>query len=148
MHQLSGQFDHGRSKSWSVSSTFMPDRSQSLPPPTHSPSVRKTTSSVDLGKLNDIYQEHAEDFWSTIAAKYSGNDRLTPSQLELAFFSACGTDNYDIPTIVLSSPDSPEVYHVEDITHSQMPQMGAAITDSELTIAGKCSVDSLLNHAH
>ena len=126
----------------------MPDRSQILPPPTHSPSDRRTTSSIDLGKLNDIYQEHAEDFWSTIAAKYSGNDRLTPSELELAFFSACGSDGYDIPTIVLSSPDSPEVHHVEDAAYLQMPHTGAAMTDSELTIAGKCSVESLLNHAH
>lgn len=148
MHQLSGEFGHRRSTSWSETSTLTPERWLSPTLSCQSFKERRATTSVDLDKLNDIYQEYAEDFWSAIAAKYSGHDQLTPSELELAFLSARTTENRELPSIVLSSADSPKTYHVEEDTYPERMQIDATQGSSDLSIAGKCSVESLLNRTY
>lgn len=148
MHQLSGQFSHRRSTSWSETSTSTSESWLSPTPSCQSFRDRRANTSVDLGKLNNIYQEHAEDFWSTIAAKYSGQDQLTPSELELAFFSSRATESRDLPLIVLSSADSPETYYAEEDVYSDTSLLKAAPSGNDLSIAGKCSVESLLNHTY
>lgn len=147
MHQLNEQSGHRRSISWSGTSTPIADSWHPTTPPYHSYRDRRATTPVDLGKLNNIYQEHAEDFWSTIAAKYSGHEHLTPSELELAFFSARVSERRDLPSIVLSSSNSPEVYEIDKDIGSNASETTIS-SSNRLSIVGKCSVEALLNHAY
>lgn len=116
-------------------------------------SADSSPNMVDLTRLNNIYQQHAGGFWSTIAEKYSGGTPLNPSELEQAFIHGrrveeCSTGLPRIqlsasvppPSIIVESPPiSPDKRHIRGSSHVRS-------RSSASSIAGKCSVESLLNH--
>lgn len=110
---------------------------------------RDSPTPLDIDRLNYIYQEHADDFWSTIAAKYSGSESLDPSELEYAFFNAQDSPFDMPPTIVHEELGQPQDQFMsrEASPNLQLPGIRHVRSGSELSnIAGRCSVDSLLNH--
>lgn len=102
--------------------------------------------SVDIERLNNIYKEHASGFWSTIAAKYSVMDRLTPYELEHAFFSRIAAE--EASTVNLMSNSLPNQSTASMLPRSVSPSPMYLRQDQESNAAniGRCSVESLLNH--
>lgn len=154
--------DHDRFPGWQPVSSPYPSV-QTCPSMQTSPSLlaspnfhtsEQIPSTIDLRRLNNIYREHANDFWSTIAAKYSGGTSLSPSRLEQAFLQGQTIEEHpqpEIPRITLSSSVPPET------TTSTSPETSPDIIQARefshfrsrsdtSSIAGKCSVESLLNH--
>lgn len=112
----------------------------------------RTPTMVDMGRLKCIYKQHANDFWSTIAEKYSDGPSLDPSELEHAFFRGQSGEESspEIPRIIVSPrftsdtflkvPEmSPDVRHARRSSHTRSSSAASSI-------AGRCSVEALLNH--
>ena len=111
-------------------------------PPTH-----QDDDPVDLSRLSHIYREHAREFWSAIAAKYSGGIRLTPTELESAFFEArAANGGYFGRPMVNSVSKRPVSAPVSRETSVDMSRLRHVRSSSTMSIAGKVSVESLLNH--
>lgn len=144
MHQRSyssPQINHNRTPAWqSVTSPY--SRPQTV-------SAESTPSMVDLSRLNNIYKQHAADFWSSIAEKYSGGPTLDPSELEQAFLSAQRVEDSssEIPRITLSVPPSATIASPDRFPARSRHRGSSHIrSDSAASsIAEKCSVESLLN---
>lgn len=112
---------------------------------------RQVLDKVDLGRLNNIYQEHAGDFWSTIAAKYSGGSGHSPFELEHAFLHARSADEVGAENLGFNfTLTEPPENGFESREHSpnavQLPELRHVRSSSDTSIVGKCSVESLLNH--
>ncbi len=80
-----------------------------------------------LDKLQNIYKEHASDFWSNIAAKYSGIAQLTILRARQAFFNARPTDEgyFDLPPIGNVSSSRSDASYVERTVAGSGAQLSA-----------------------
>lgn len=138
----SPQINHDGGASWQPIASPYSDRQ----------AAQQTPSMVDMSRLNTIYKQHANDFWSTIAEKYSGGSSLNPLELEQAFLQGQFVEESspEIPRITLSSsvppitttrsPDvSPDIRYAHEFSHVRSSSAASSI-------AGRCSVESLLNH--
>lgn len=134
--------DHDRFPGWQPVASPYSSRQQT----THRP-----PSTVDVGRLNDIYNQHANDFWSAIAAKYSGGTNLTPYQLEQAFLQNQNVEepSPEIPRITISRPSITAMASQDTSPDLKPPRTSSHIRSSSVSssIAERCSVESLLNHS-
>lgn len=140
---------HRRSASYSHPEVSHRPAWQPVLSPYSSPSFRDQTGSVDMSRLSDIYREHAGDFWSTIAAKYSGGESLTPYELEQAFLNGRPSDDniFEMSMANSSSDQSEGSLLSRDVSTSpNMLHLRHVRSANDMSIAGKCSVDSILNH--
>lgn len=114
----------------------------------HSSVHHSQSRSVDFGRLNHIYKEHAGDFWTTIAKKYSGGAHLSPYELELAFLNAQSPSaSHSYGAVDNIPPDRPKTAFVSRDMGPSMNKLQHMRSKSDVSAAGKCSVESLLNHA-
>ena len=124
----------------------VPARRPTISP--YSPPRYRDDDPVDLSRLSRIYREHAREFWSAVAAKYPGGKRLTPTELESAFFearAASGSDfGYSPANGVFKRPASAPVSRETSVDMSGLQHVRGS---SSMSIAGKVSVESLLNHS-
>lgn len=149
MRQLHDLPHHRRSASFPYADPSHYSAWQPAASPYSSTQHRSPPGPVDLGRLGNIYREHAGDFWSTIAAKYSGGANLTPSELETAFLNARSLDDnvFDISLANQSSDRSDASFLSRDVSESpNLLHLRHVRSSSDMSIAGKCSVESLLNH--
>ena len=142
MNQLRPPHEHHRSLSWSNSGMLSRAEGSDLLPSLDPRHQRRSSTSVDIHKLSDIYQEHASTFWSNIAAKYSGNDELSAYDLEFAFLNAYSSIDRDQESDVVSQL-TPDNYFTS--ARSTGGQATLRPPSRSPSIMGRCSVESLLN---
>lgn len=152
----------------SFSNPQTPGKRQTMPSPPlggiskHSPILgsarrQQTNGSVDLGRIQELYRDLAPSFWSNIAAAYSQDKSVSPSDVETAFFHGQGLGlTYNEPPSPNSSAEtSPASSWPHTLSTVSSATSQITIDDrsyspsehhSERGYNTKCSVNSLLNN--
>ena len=117
---------------------------------------RRKKQSIDFARLHSIYAANRHAFWTSIAAQYSTEQYISPSQLEQAFFSEHKADSFSgsslLPTPNATpkvSPDpsysAPVLTAIEEYGFSAINRTPVVHTALSAPSPARCAVSALLN---
>jgi len=123
----------------------LPARSQDACANSQPISMYPAREDIDICRLNHVYAHHRKSFWTVVAEAYS-RQKVSPSELEIAFLTAQN------PSLASFSWSSPSASPINSTTpSSQAFKHGYVATDTTNNAAvhcpkpNRCTVSALLN---